>query len=147
MAAPHAPVTSLPRPIAPAVPSVRIRAFSIFVLVILEALVGNTLAFESSYSVAVLAAHIALALVIVAVSAHVVWVAVRYYRVPARVAALFTLVSAVGATIGGTVFLLAGSNVAGLDAMEGFSGVAILGAILLLVWGGRSAAPLRAAST
>lgn len=125
--------------------SLRARAVPIFLLVIGEILVGNELAEAGSpYPLGYLAAHIALAIVLVAFSVHVLIRAVRLPSMPARAAAGVTFVSALGAALGGTVYLFAGSSAYALDAMEAFGGVALLGSVLLILWGSVSvpAAPV-----
>lgn len=114
----------------------RVRAIPILVLVFAEILVGNELALAGSpYPVGWLAAHVVLALLLIGFTGHALRIAVRLPSTPARVAAGLTFLSALGATIAGTVFLVAGQANSALYAMEGLAGIAILADLLLLVWG------------
>jgi len=119
--------------------SLRIRAVGMLVLLLLVAVLGGELAGESSYTWPYLAAHIVLAVLLIGFSAHVFMAAIRGAKAPAKVGAGVAFVSAVGATISGTVFLLGGSNPIALDGMEGLAIVAVVGILLILIWGSRVA--------
>jgi len=109
----------------------------VLVLVLVEILVGNQLALAGSpYPLAYLAGHIALAVIVSGFAAHVLLRAVRRRHAPVRAAAAITFVAAVGATLGGTWFLVGGMTNPALYAMEGLGGLALLGALLVIVWGG-----------
>lgn len=115
---------------------IRTGAVAILVLLLAELLLGDLLAMVGSpYPVGYLAAHIALSILLVGLVAHVLVRSTRTPSRPARLAAGLTFVSTLGATLGGTVFLLGGGADAALYAMEGLGGIALLGAILLIVWG------------
>jgi len=135
MATPQAPPAA-PAP-APRGPSLRVRGVAVFVGFIVVSLLGNSLAFESGgYNVAYLAAHIGVALLLVAFSGHAAVLAARSYRGVSQAVAALTLLAAIGATIAGTVFLLGGQRNGPLYAMEGLAVLGLLGAILMIVWGG-----------
>jgi len=115
---------------------IRVGAVAIFVLLLAELLLGNQLAVVGSpYPVGYLAAHIVLSILLIGFTAHVLVRSTRLPSRPAKVVAGLTFLSAVGATIGGTVFLLSGGGSNALYAMEGLGGLAVLGAILLIVFG------------
>ncbi len=116
--------------------TLRIRAIPISVLVIVESVLGDPLARAGSpYPLGYLAAHIGLALLLVAFAAHAFVISIRLPSWPARVAACVTFLCALGATIDGTVFLLGGQSRSSLYGMEALAVVALLGAILLFAWG------------
>ena len=46
-----------------------------------------------------------------------------------------TFIAALGATISGTVFLLGGQSNGALYGMEGLGGLALLGALLMIIFG------------
>ena len=121
--------------------SLRLRAVGMLVLLLLIAVIGGSLALESSYDLAVLAGHIVLALLLVGLSAHVLLAAFRSFGSVAKVGGTIAFASVLGATISGTVFLLGGGSNAALDGMEGFTIVALVGIVLLLVGGGAVKAP------
>jgi len=114
----------------------RLRAVPIFILLIAEILVGNELALAGSpYPVSFLAAHIVIALLLIGVTAHAFRISIQLPKASARVAAGLTFLASFGATLSGTLFLLAGGSNAALNGMEAFGLIALLGDILLLVWG------------
>ncbi len=116
--------------------SIRIRAVAIFVLLLAELLLGNQLAVVGTpYPVGYLATHIVLSILLIGLAAHVVVRSTRLPSGPAKAVAWLTFVSTLGATIGGTVFLVAGGSSIALYAMEGLGALAVLGAVLLIVWG------------
>jgi len=128
--------------------SLRVRAVVVFVLLIVEVLVGNELALAGSpYPLGYLAAHIVLAVLLTGFTSHVLLASIRGYRGSTRIAAGVTFVTTLGALLSGTVFLLAGQSNAALVGMEALAVLALLGAILLMVWGGAgSRRPTSAAS-
>jgi len=122
---------------APRGPSVRIRGVALFVLLIVEILLGNQLAVVGSpYPVGYLAAHIGLGLVLIGFSGYSLWVAARIGRGSATASAALTCLTTVGAVISGFVFLFGNQSNGALLGMEAFGGVALLGAILMVVFGG-----------
>ena len=116
--------------------SLRMRAVGMLVVLLALATVGGTLALEgSSYVLGYLALHIVLAILLVGFSAHVFMATLRLSNTPARASAGLALLSALGATVGGSIFLFVGGNPIALDAMEGLTGVALLGIVLLILFG------------
>ena len=116
--------------------TLRVRAIPIFVLLLGEILLGNQLAeVGSPYPVGYLAAHVVLSVLLVGFTAHVFLAALRLPKAAAKYAAAITFLSTLGATLAGTVFLLGGGSTPSLYAMEGLGGVALIAAILLMVWG------------
>jgi len=116
--------------------ALRIRAIPVLVLLFAEILVGNQLAeVGTPYPWGYLAAHIALSLVLIALTAHAFVLSLHLPSGAARATAGITFLTTLGATVSGTVFLVAGQNPSALYGMEGLGGVALLGAILLLVVG------------
>jgi len=114
----------------------RVRAIPILVLLLGEILLGNQLAVVGSpYPLGYLAAHVVLSILLVGFTAHVLLASLRLPRAATKFAAGFTFVATLGATLGGTAFLLGGGSLASLYAMEVLGGFALLGAILLIVWG------------
>jgi hypothetical protein len=104
-----------------------------------EILVGNQLAeVGSPYPVGYLAAHVVLSVVLIAFTGHALMFAFRRPRTALRVSAAVTFVTTLGATLSGTVFLLAGQSPSALTGMEALGVIALLGSILLIVWGGGS---------
>jgi len=121
----------------PSVPSLRIRGIGVFVGFIVVSLLGNSLALESGgYGLGYLAGHIVVALLLVAFTGHSAVLASRSYRGLSQAVSTLTLVAAIGATIAGTVFLLGGQSNGALYGMEGLAVLGLLGAILMIVWGG-----------
>lgn len=103
---------------------------------VIEAWLGSVLAGESGpYSRGYLGAHIGLAIALVLLTGWGLGVASRGRRAPVRGSAALTHLATLGATVSGLVFLFAGQASAALDGMEGLAGLAIVGAILLLVVG------------
>ncbi len=122
----------------------RVHGIVIVVLVVVEVLIGNALAVAGSpYPALTLDAHVGVAALLVLVTVGAVVVSVRQRATWGRVAAVVAFVASLGAAISGTVFLQAGMATAPLDAMESLAGVALLGGLLLIVWGS-SAVPARA---
>ena len=116
--------------------TLRVRAVPTLVLLLAETLVGNELAVVGSpYPLGYLAAHVVLSLLLVGFTAHIFLRSLRLPSAAARVAGGVTFLSTLGATISGSVFLWGGGSQFAVDGMEGLAGLAILGAILLLVFG------------
>jgi hypothetical protein len=105
---------------------------------LLTSAVGGSLASESSYLLVTLASHIGLALVTLGLAGYATSFVGRSYKAGPRGSAGLGAVSALGATIAGTVFLLGGQSSAALYAMEGFAGLGVLAALLMIVLGGPS---------
>ncbi|HTT72813.1 MAG TPA: hypothetical protein VMG99_01495 [Thermoplasmata archaeon] len=118
--------------------SLRLWGVLLLVLFLVTSTVGGSLALESSYLFVTLASHIGLALVTLGVSVYAVAFVGRAYRaVPQGFAGLAAL-SALGATIAGTVFLVGGQSNGALYAMEGLAGIGILASLVVIVVGGAS---------
>ncbi len=132
-----APVTASP-PAAPKGPSLRILGGLVFVMFLLTSVVGGSLALESTYLVVTLASHIGLALVTLAVAGYTASVVGRRYRTLPRVSAGLGALSALGATLAGTAFLLGGQSPVALNAMAGLAGLGLLTGLLMIVFGGPS---------
>jgi hypothetical protein len=116
--------------------ALRVRAAVLLVLVILELLVGNQLALAGSpYPVPYLAGHVVLAILLVGLAAHSTILARRRAGAVAQVSGLLALLGSAGAGIAGTIFLWGGQANGALWGMEGLGVIALLGAILLLVFG------------
>lgn len=126
-----------PGPTAPVRDSrLRVRAIPIFVLLLAEILLGNQLAVVGSpYPIGYLAAHVALSLLLVGFTGHAFVLSVRLPKVSARACAGLTFLATLGATVSGTLFLLAGESSSALVGMESLGGLALLGALLLMVFG------------
>ena len=123
-----------------AVPGPSLRRWGILVLVffLLSSAVGGSLALESSYLLVTLASHIGLALVTLGLAGYATSFVGRSYKSMPRGFAGLSALSALGATIAGTIFLVGGQSAATLDVMEGFAGIGILAALLMIVFGGQS---------
>jgi hypothetical protein len=117
-----------------------LRAWGVLVLVffLLTSAVGGSLGLESSYLVVTLASHIGLAAVTLGLAGYATSFVGRSYKALPRGSAGLSALSALGATIAGTVFLVGGQGPAALYAMEGFAGVGILAGLLMIVAGGPS---------
>ncbi len=127
-------------PAGPPVGKISLRIWGILLLVmfLLTSAVGGSLALESSYLVVTLASHIGLALTTLALGAYGAAVLARPYGPRPKAFVGLAALSALGGTLAGTVFLLFGQNPVALYAMEGFAGLGILSALLLMVFGGPS---------
>jgi hypothetical protein len=119
-------------------PSLRYWGILVLVFFLLTSAVGGSLALESSYLAITLASHIGLALVTLGLSGYATSFIGRSYTARPRASAGLGALSALGATIAGTIFLVGGQNNAALYAMEGFAGIGILAALLMIVFGGPS---------
>ncbi len=104
-------------------------------LVVAGGLAGSALMAQDPFSAATLAVHIALALSMVGVSMLALRLARGLQGWRPTAAAAVGLLSAVGATLAGAVFLLGGEALAALHWMEGFTGAIIVASVLLLAWG------------
>jgi len=123
-------------------PSLRIHGLVLFVLLIAELLLGNQLAvIGSPYPIGWIAAHVGLALVTIAFSVLAFLVSLPSARVAARASSLVTSLATIGATVSGTLFLYAGGSRGSLIGMEALGGIALLGSILLIVWGSSATPP------
>jgi hypothetical protein len=105
---------------------------------LLTSAVGGSLALESSYVLATLASHIGLALVTLGLSGYGAAVLGRQYKKLPQAFAGLAALSALIATIAGTIFYLGGQGNPALYAMEGFAGLGILASVLLIVFGGEA---------
>jgi hypothetical protein len=138
MATPTSSTMSSPATTAPSGPSLRVWGIVVLVFFLLTSVVGTSLALESSYLAVTLASHIGLALVTLGLAAFGAAFIGRSYRPLPRGCAGLSALSALGATIAGTIFLVGGQSNGALYAMEGFAGIGILAALLMIVFGGRS---------
>jgi len=109
-----------------------------FVMFILTSAVGGSLALESSYLPVTLASHIGLALVTLGIAGYATSVVGRRYKAVPRASAGIAALSALGATVAGTVFLVGGQSDASLYAMEGFAVIGIVAGIVMMALGGAS---------
>lgn len=118
-------------------PSLRIRAIPILLVVIAEILIGNQLAVAGSpYPLIWLIAHIAVGLLLVAMTGHTMGKALRRsHKMSAKGASALTFFGALGAVLSGFAFLFGGQSNGALLGMEVLGGLALLGSILLLVFG------------
>ena len=131
-------------------PNTQLRWRGVGLLVVLgvEGAIGGQLSLAGSpYPPVYLWTHIVLAILLIGFGAHALILARRLSRASATGSAVFTFACILGATIAGTVFLLAGQNNAAFYAMEGLFGVAIVGAILLILLGSVRSSPSVPAST
>lgn len=133
--APAAPASTAPTP----GPSLRIWGVLVLVLFLVTSTVGGSLALESSYLPLTLASHIGLALVTLALAGYATSRVGRFYRTVPRLFAAVAALSALAATAAGTVFLMDGQPNGALYAMEGFAGLGIVAALVMVVAGGPSA--------
>jgi len=131
--------TGVPRGnVAAAGRSLRALGVLVFVLFLLTSAVGGSLALESSYLPITLASHIGLALVTLGIAGYATSSVGRSYKALPRGSAGLAALSALGATIAGTVFLVDGQTNSTLYAMEGLAVLGILAAILMIAFGGKS---------
>jgi hypothetical protein len=138
MDAAGSPTVPSPRTAQTAGASLRWWGILALVMFLLTSAVGGSLALESSYLPLTLASHIGLALVTVGIAGYATSFVGRSYRPPARAAAALAALAALGGTIAGIVFLLDGQGPGALAAMEGFAGVGILAALVMIALGGES---------
>jgi hypothetical protein len=133
MVAPSSPSTSVP---VSKYRTLRFWGVLLLVMFVLTSAVGGSLAAESSYLAVTLASHIGLALVTLGIGGYAASrVGPTYPRTPRAFAGLAAL-SALGATLAGTTFLLGGMSNAALYAMVGFALLGILASLVLIVLGG-----------
>lgn len=116
--------------------SLRLWGILILVSFVVTSVVGGSLTSESSYLPLMLGAHIGLALLTLGLSSYATSIIGRRYKSLPRVGAALSAAAALGATIGGTVFLLGGQSNGPLYAMEGFAVVGIAAALVMIVLGG-----------
>jgi len=121
-------------------PGISLRLWGVLLLVmfLLTSAVGGSLALESNYLLVTLASHIGLALVTLGLAGYGAAVLGRPYKAPPQAFAGLAALSALLATIAGTVFYFGGQSNAALYTMEGFAGLGILVSLLLIVVGGES---------
>jgi hypothetical protein len=106
------------------------------VMFLLTSAVGGSLALESSYLWITLASHIGLAVVTLAITGYAASIARRAgYTGAPRASSGLAAFGALGATVSGIVFLLAGQSNYALYAMEGFAVLGILTSIVMIVVG------------
>jgi 4-amino-4-deoxy-L-arabinose transferase-like glycosyltransferase len=135
-----APTNPAPAPTPRRVLRGSLRWWGILLLVmfLLTSAVGTSLALESSYLPLTLASHIGLALVTLGIAGYAAsMVGPLYQRLP-RVLCGLAALSALGATLSGATFLLAGQSNGALYGMEGFAVLGILSSILVAIVGGES---------
>jgi hypothetical protein len=119
-------------------PTLRVWGVVVLVFFLLTSVLGGSLALQSKYLVVTLASHIGLALVTLGLAGYTASFVGRSYKAMPRGAAGLGAFSALAATIAGTVFLVAGQSNAALYGMEGFAGIGIVAALLMIVYGGQS---------
>ncbi len=139
----NAPPPATPVPPAPRNSNLRYRGVLLFVFVLVEILIGNQLALSNGppYPIVYLVLHVLVAIGLVLGSGYALMIALRLPSRAAQGVAALTFVAALGATISGTVFLYGGQSNSALLGMEGFGGLALLGALLLIVFGSVPIAP------
>jgi hypothetical protein len=118
--------------------SLRVWGVILLVLFLVTSTVGGSLALESSYVLTTLVGHVGLALLTLGVAGYVASTLGRRYKTVPRAFAGLAALSALIATIAGTVFYYGGQGNPALFAMEGFAGVGILASLVLIVVGGAS---------
>ena len=128
--------------------SLRLRGSALFVLLVVEVLLGSELAnLGSPYPISLLAAHILIGLALIGFSGYTLLVATRGFRAAARGSAVLTCLATVAAVVAGFVFLFGGQTAGAELSMEGFGVLALLGALLLIVFGGARTLAAAAPST
>ena len=138
MATPPTPSPPAPATTAASWASLRFWGILLLVFFVLTSTVGGSLALESSYLAVTLASHIGLALVTLGLGGYATSFVGRSYKAMPRGFAGLCALSALGATIAGTIYLLGGQAAGALDAMEAFALIGILAALLMIVFGGPS---------
>ncbi len=118
--------------------SLRVWGVLLLVMFLLTSAVGGSLALESSYLLVTLASHIGLAVVTLGLAGYGGAILGRRYKPLPRAFVGLAALSALVATIAGTIFYLGGQSNMALYAMEGFAGLGILASLLLIVFGGES---------
>jgi hypothetical protein len=120
--------------------SLRVRGIALLIGILAESVVGAELAMVvGPYPDWLLAAHIVISLLLVIFSGVALAIAWPLPSSALRISAVITFISVIGATIAGSDFLWGGQSNAALMGMEGFAGLAFLGALLLIVFGGKPA--------
>ncbi|MCI4372605.1 MAG: hypothetical protein L3K02_03045 [Thermoplasmata archaeon] len=112
--------------------SLRYWGVLVLVMFLLTSAIGGSLALESSYLPVTLASHIGLALVTLGFAGYATSSVGRSYRAVPRASAGVAALAALGATIAGAAYLLASPSNSALYAMEGFAGVGILAALVMI---------------
>jgi hypothetical protein len=138
MTTPPSSPTSTSAPTAVTATSLRVWGILVLVFFLLTSAVGGSLALESSYLAVTLASHIGLALVTLGLAGYATSFIGRSYKAIPRGFAGISALAALGATIAGTIFLVGGQSTGALYAMEGFAGIGILAALLMIVFGGQA---------
>lgn len=138
MAAEHTSPEPPQRTGTTAVPSLRLWGLLVLILFLVTSVVGGSLASESSYLPVTLGGHIGLAVVTLLAAGYATSFAGRRYRGLPRASAGLAALSALGATIAGTVFLVGNQSNGALYAMEGFALVGILAALVMIAVGSPS---------
>jgi len=118
-------------------PSLRVRGLVILIVVLAEILIGNELAvIGPPYPWSWIGIHIAVGLLLVAITGHAFGLSVRRTRkATAQVSSGVTFLSSLGAVAAGFVFLFGGQSNGALYGMEGLGGLALLGGLLMIVFG------------
>ena len=129
-----------PAPNKPAAPARSLRPWGAVVLLlfVLTSAIGGSLALESSYLIVTLASHIGLALVTLGLAGYASMVVARSYRGLARASSGLASLSALAATVAGTVYLLGGQGAIALGVMEVFAVLGMIMAFLMIAFGGAS---------
>jgi cation transport ATPase len=136
MATPPPPAAQAPVEKPASKSSLRFWGILVFVFFVLASAVGGSLAAESSYLSVTLASHIGLAIVTLGLAGYATSFVGRSYKALPRGFAGLSALSALGATIAGTIFLVGGSSNGALYAMEAFAGLGLLASLLMIVLGG-----------
>ncbi len=118
--------------------SLRFWGCLVLLFFLLTSAVGGSLSLESHYLIVTLASHIGLAVVTLVLAGYATSFVGRSYTAVPRAGAALSALAALGATIAGTVFLVAGHSEGALDAMEGLAGIGLLAALVMVVFGGPS---------
>jgi hypothetical protein len=118
--------------------SLRLWGVLLLLLFLLTSVVGGSLALESSFLPLTLASHVGLAVVTLGLAVYGAAVLGRPYRALSKGLVGLAGLSALVATIAGTVFLLWGQSNPALYTMEAFAGIGIAASLLLIVFGGES---------
>lgn len=125
--------------------TLRILAIPIFILLLIDSLLGNSLMYSPEgqpFPLSILTIHIGVALLLVGVTGLAFVISLRLPGWRLRVAAGLSSVSTMVATLAGTVFLLGGESPTALAWMEAFAAIAFIGDILLFVWGSLASSAL-----
>ncbi len=116
----------------------RILALPIFVLLLIDSLLGDSLMYSPKgqpFPLGALTLHVGVALLLIVVTGLALGLSLRLPGWRPRAAAALTHASTVGATIAGVVFLFGGENPPALAFMEGLAAIAFLGTLALAIWG------------